>query len=255
MVILGKNNVMTLTNEDYSWKVATLVSYKMVAADVKSMVFTVDPWIQPKAGQHYDIRLTSENGYQAERAYSIASAPEDNGVVEFGVQLLSDGEVSPYLFQMTTGDQVEIKGPIGGHFIWDTEMPGPLVLIGGGSGMVPLMSMLRHRYAKGDTRETVFLISARTIDHILYREELEAHVQNDSNVEVVMTLTENQPMGWLGYDRRVDKEMLDEVLGTLLNKTPNIYICGPNAFVEAVSRSLIDLAIDPSLIRTERFGG
>ena len=242
-------------SESYDWHVATLLKSEMVAADVNALTFSVEDWIQHQAGQHYDIRLTSPDGYQAQRSYSIASAPEDMGIVEFGVQLLPDGEVSPYLYELKADDQIEIKGPIGGHFVWTVDSAGPLVLIGGGSGMVPLMSMLRHRFAHGDTRETHFLISAKTIDHVLYKDELEAHTQNDGNVAVTMTLTEQAPIGWMGYHRRVDKTMIKEVLGDVLQQQPLIYICGPTPFVEAVANVLVELKMDPTKIKTERFGG
>ncbi|NTV30855.1 oxidoreductase [candidate division WWE3 bacterium] len=240
---------------DNNWQKARLVKSKMIATDVKSLTFQVDEWIKHKAGQHYDIRLTAENGYQAQRSYSIASAPEDFGIVEFGIQLLSEGEVSPYLFTLQEDDEIEIRGPLGQHFVWETSLSGPLILIGGGSGVVPLVSMLRHRYMAGDTRKTIFLISAQSLDHVLYRDELEAYMQNDPNVEIPITLTQQKPMGWLGYERRVDKEMLQETMGDVLSQKPSIYICGPTPFVEACASGLIDLAVDPSLIKTERFGG
>ncbi|TAK57690.1 oxidoreductase, partial [Patescibacteria group bacterium] len=151
-----------------TWLIGTLVSSKMVAENVKSLTFEVPKWPGHKAGQHCDIRLTAEDGYQAQRSYSIANAPETGSTkVEFGVQILENGEVSPYLWNMTPGDKIEIKGPLGGHFVWSTEMPGPLVLIAGGSGIVPLMAMLREHVNRRENgteakRDVVLLVSART---------------------------------------------------------------------------------------------
>ncbi|HEY4510486.1 MAG TPA: FAD-binding oxidoreductase [Candidatus Paceibacterota bacterium] len=240
------------------WKVATLKESHMVAANVKSLTFTLSQWEGHMAGQHYDIRLTSPSGYQAERSYSAASAPEDEGIVEFGIQLLENGEVSPYLFELKAGEQIELRGPIGGHFIWDVKMPGPLVLIGGGSGMVPLVSMLRHHLKHREDvgqRDIVFLISARTIDHILYREELEKFSKNDSRLKIIRTLTDVQPKGWQGYSRRIDKEMLKETVGSLMGAMPMVYVCGPTPFVESVANNLLETGFNSHEIRTERFGG
>jgi ferredoxin-NADP reductase len=169
-----------------TWHIATLVESKMVASDVKSLTCDVADWVQHKPGQHYDIRLTAPDGYQAERKYSIASPPEQIGQVEFGIQLLEGGEVSPYLFQIQPGEQVEIHGPIGGYFLWDVTMPGPLLLIGGGSGMVPLMCMLRHRSRHEDPRDIVCLISARSLDKVLYYDELQALQAHDPRLRIAI---------------------------------------------------------------------
>lgn len=238
------------------WQGVTLKHAEMVASDVKGLTFEVPNWMKHQAGQHYDIRLTSEDGYQAERSYSIASSPEKEGEVEFGIQLLENGEVSPYLFQLKPGDQVEIRGPIGGHFVWGVEMDGPLVLIGGGSGMVPLMAMLRHHFNHpGDTREIIFLVSAQDIGRVLYKDELAADQNKDHNLKVVMTLTAIAPPGWDGYSRRVDQEMMEEIFGHLRGKNPRIYVCGPTPFVEVVANDLIKIGFENESIKTERFGG
>ena len=230
----------------------------MVAEDVMALTFSVDGWQQHRAGQHYDIRLTAPSGYQAERSYSVASPPEQKGVVEFGVQLLQSGEVSPYLFALKPGEQVELRGPIGGHFIWDVSMKSPLVLIGGGSGMVPLMSMIRHHLKNIDRdkeREIIFLISARTLGHVLYKEELEKIVKENPHVKIVQTLTDARPEGWNGYKRRIDAGMFKEVLGSLLLKMPCIYICGPTKFVEVAANLCVEMGENSHSIHTERFGG
>ena len=240
------------------WKVGTLKSAQMVASNVKSLIFEVPDFDVHKAGQHVNIKLNSSDGYSAERDYSIANAPEQSGTIELGVQLLEDGEVSPYLYQMQAGDKIEIRGPIGGHFVWDISMAGPLILIGGGSGMVPLMSMLRHHInnlEKDQFRKIIFLISARTEDKILYREELLNLENQDKNLKLVTALTSETPENWTGYTRRIDKEMLKEVLDQLKDQLPMIYVCGPTPFVESVANNLVHLGFNSHEIKTERFGG
>lgn len=238
-----------------SWRVATLKESHMTASDVMSLTFTVDEWEKHSSGQHYEIRLTAPDGYQAGRDYSIASAPEDQGIVEFGVQLLPGGEVSPYLFALKIGEQVEINGPLGGHFLWDVSIPGPLILIGGGSGMVPLMSMLRHHTKHDDPRDILFFVSARSLEKVLYLDEITNLTKQDPKVKLVLTLTDNPPQDWQGYARRVDKPMLEEELAPFKSQGPNIYICGPTPFVEVVASNLVELQFPPEKIKTERFGG
>jgi ferredoxin-NADP reductase len=242
------------------WLIGTLVTSKMVAENVKSLTFEVPEWPGHKSGQHCDIRLTSETGYQAQRSYSIANSPETGSKkVEFGIQLLDNGEVSPYLWNLTPGDKIEIKGPLGGHFVWSTEMPGPLVLIAGGSGIVPLMAMLRehvnHRENATEAKiNVVLLVSARTKEKIPYYEELEKCKKDFLSIKIVYTLTEKAPVDWVGFTRRVDEEILREITAGLLNKMPMTYICGPTGFVEAVANTLVEIGMNPRDIKTERFG-
>lgn len=243
-----------------TWLIGTLVSSKMVAENVKSLTFEVPKWPGHKAGQHCDIRLTAEDGYQAQRSYSIANAPETGSTkVEFGVQILENGEVSPYLWNMTPGDKIEIKGPLGGHFVWSTEMPGPLVLIAGGSGIVPLMAMLREHVNRRENgteakRDVVLLVSARTKEKIPYHDELEKYRKDFLNIKISYTLTEKVPADWKGFAKRVDTEMLREITAGLLDKMPMTYVCGPTGFVEAVANTLVEIGMNPHEIRTERFG-
>jgi ferredoxin-NADP reductase len=237
------------------WHIATLQSSHLVSKNVKALRFSVPSFPPYIPGQHVDIRLTAEDGYQAERSYSIASAPEEPGTLELGIELLPDGEVSPYLWSLVGGDQIEIRGPIGGHFIWDTTMPGPLALLGGGSGMVPLMSMLRHRMYHLDTerdRKIVALFSVRSLDHLLYYDELRTISQKDPNFTLVLTFTETVPPGWDGYRRRIDAAMLRDVFGNL--SMPLCFLCGPTKFVEVGAMELVEIGINPHEIRTERFG-
>ncbi len=239
------------------WQTVILRESHMVAENVMALSFDAPDFAQFKSGQHVDVRLTAPNGYQAERSYSLANSPETVREVELGVQLLSDGEVSPYLFQLKPGQQIELRGPVGGHFVWDISMPGPLILIGGGSGMVPLVSMLRHHNAQtvDRGRDIFFLISSRNIERVLYREELEELKKKDAAFSSAITFTDVSPTGWDGYTRRIDKEMLEECFGQFLGKMPMIFVCGPTPFVEVVSKDLLTLGFNSHEIKTERFGG
>jgi ferredoxin-NADP reductase len=218
---------------------------------VRSLVLAVEGWRGHRPGQHVDVRLTAEDGYQAERSYSIASAPEEGRLV-LTVERLDDGEVSPYLAgDLEPGGQFELRGPVGGYFVWEASQGGPLLLIGGGSGIVPLMSMARHRAARGADVPATLLASWRTIDDVIYRDELDR--LGAGGLEVVHTLTREQPDGWNGYARRVDAELLAEVAPPAAER-PQVFVCGPTAFVEAVAVALTNLGHDRILIRTERFG-
>ncbi len=236
------------------WQVGKLIKKEMAASDVTGLIFSLPRFQKAMAGQHYDIRLTAEGGYVAERSYSLASPPEEVGVAEFGVQFVENGEVSGYLRELSLGAEVEMRGPLGGHFVWCHTMPGPLVLIGGGSGMVPLMSMLRHHVRNFVPREVIFLVSAKTVDRILYREELLKYAREVAGFRFVEAITDMAPEGFGGYTRRVDLPMLKEVFGGLAYKMPMAYICGRTGFVEAVTPGLIQLGFNSHEIKTERFG-
>jgi ferredoxin-NADP reductase len=221
-------------------------------AQTMSIVLDVPAWPGHRAGQHVDIRLTAEDGYQAERSYSIASAPEDSYVV-VTVERIDDGEVSPYLTQeLRPGDVLELRGPIGGYFVWDEQLGGPLLLLGGGSGIVPLRAMLRHRLAVGSAVPARLLYSARALTEVIYRDELMRMIDEDG-VDIRFTLTRQQPSGWQGYSGRVDAHVLNEVAFPA-GDHPLVYVCGPTGFAEAVSNGLVALGHDASRIRTERFG-
>jgi ferredoxin-NADP reductase len=200
-----------------------------------------------------DVRLTAEDGYQAQRSYSIASAPEE-GMVALTVVRFADGEVSPYLVdEMRPGDVLELRGPIGGWFVWDAQEGGPLLLVAGGSGLVPLMAMLRHRHAVASHVPARLLVSARTADDVLYSGELGELAEADDGFELLATLTREAPPGWTGFTRRVDREMLAEVAWDP-DEFARTYVCGPTAFVEAAAEALVGLGHDPGLVKTERFG-
>lgn len=233
-----------------SWQQAAIERIVVQTPRVKSF-FLRTPIERHVAGQHLDVRLTAEDGYQAQRSYSIASAP-DGSRVELTVEQIDDGEASPYLTEeLRTGDQIELRGPIGGYFVWEPPAGGPLLLIAGGSGVVPLMAMTRLRVASGSDADTRLLFSSRGWDDVIYRDELEQ--LNGDGVRVVHTLTRTQPPDWTGYARRVDAAMLTE-LGPSPAERPRIYVCGPTPFVEAVAEALVDLGHQPLAIKTERFG-
>jgi ferredoxin-NADP reductase len=220
---------------------------------VRSIVLDVANWPGHRAGQHVDVRLTAEDGYQAQRSYSIASAPEDARVA-ITVELLPDGEVSSYLFgELRRGDQLELRGPIGGYFVWKASKGRPLLLVGGGSGVVPLMSMLRHREAAGDSVGARLVYSSRSWDDVIYRDELQGLSAGSNGPEVFHTLTRSQPPGWTGYARRVDGAMLSETAWPVAS-SPTAFICGPTPFVESVASALVLLGYPAASVRTERFG-
>jgi len=219
----------------------------------KSLLLYVPGWRGHLPGQHVDIRLTAEDGYQAQRSYSIAS-PSEDGLLTLTVEKVHNGEVSPYLVdELRVGDQFELRGPIGGHFVWTGATAGPISLIAGGSGIVPLMAMLRHRGRRNLRAPAVLLYSSRSLEDIIYREELDAIARQDPDVRVVNTLTRKQPEGWAGPRRRVDKAMIAQV-SFPPQQSPKTFVCGSTAFVEDVSRLLVELGHDPLAIKTERFG-
>jgi len=233
------------------WRVASVTSVVDETPHARTLVLDVDGWPGHRAGQHADVRLTAEDGYVAERSYSIASAPEEPEV-SLTIERIDDGEVSPYLAgEVRDGDQFELRGPIGGHFTWRAEQGGPLLLVGGGSGVVPLMAMLRHRAAAGSDAPVVLLVSSRTEEDILYRTELEA--LNSDGLAVHHTLTRGAPDGWEGFERRVDADMLTAV-GPPVADAPRVFVCGPTPFVEAVADLLVALGHAPAAIHAERFG-
>jgi ferredoxin-NADP reductase len=234
-----------------TWQLAELVEVVDETPRVKTIVFDVPGWPGHRGGQHVDVRLTAEDGYQAERSYSIASAP-DGTRVALTVQRLDEGEVSPYLTdELRPGDKIELRGPIGGYFVWEPSDGGPLMLVAGGSGIVPLMAMIRTRAAAGNDTETRLLYSARSQDDLIYRDELE-HLSGNG-LTVVYTLTDSQPPGWTSYARRVDAEMLAEVVPRPAEQ-PRFFSCGPTPFVEAVAEALVRLGHETASIKTERFG-
>jgi len=231
-----------------TWQTATVKSVADETDRVRTISLSVPDWAGHRAGQHLDVRLTAEDGYRAERSYSIASAPGEP--VAITVERLDDGEVSPYLTQdVQPGDEIEIRGPIGGYFVWDGGAV-PLLLLAGGSGVVPLRAMLRHRARAGSSVPVRLLYSVRSLPDVIYRSELSAE---PDGVQVIYTLTRQQPPGWTGYARRVDAAMIGEIAWPVA-QAPLAYICGPTNFVEAVAADLVALGYPPQRVKTERFG-
>jgi ferredoxin-NADP reductase len=230
-----------------TWLAAEVAAFKEETASVRTLVLDVDGWGDHRAGQHLDVRLTAEDGYQAERSYSIASAPGEPPAIT--VERLEDGEVSPYLVdEVRDGDVFEVRGPIGGYFVWDGDEPEPALLVAGGSGIVPLAAMARQRARVGSDAPMRLLYSSRSWEEVIYRDELET-----LGVEVAYTLTREQPPGWKGYARRIDDQLLGEVMFPVA-ESPRVYVCGSTHFVDAAADGLVRLGYDPSWIRTERFG-
>jgi len=234
-----------------TWQVATVTAVRPETASVRTIEFDIPHWAGHEAGQHVDIRLTADDGYVAERSYSIASAPGEP--LELTVERLDDGEVSPYLTEeLRAGDEIELRGPIGGYFVWDGDDAGtPLLLVAGGSGVVPFRSMLRHRARIGSTVPLRLLYSARSLPDVIYRTELDMPCDG---AEVVYTLTRNQPPGWAGHSGRIDAELLTEVAWPGDHRAL-AYVCGPTAFVEIVAGELVSLGYPPDRVKTERYGG
>jgi ferredoxin-NADP reductase len=232
-----------------SWRVVSIAEIRSETPQAKTLVMDVPGWPGHAAGQHVDIRLTAEDGYQAQRSYSIASPP-DASALELTIERIGDGEVSPYLTdEARVGDEFELRGPIGGYFVWDGSDPRPVLLVAGGSGLVPLMAMIRHHQAIGSRAEMRLLLSARTIDDVLYRDELGGL---SAPVAVTTTLTRGEPPpGWTGFTRRIDREMLDAV-GAAVDGP--VYVCGPTPFVEEAARLLVEMGREPADVFTERFG-
>jgi ferredoxin-NADP reductase len=234
-----------------AWQIGEVVETHPATPRTKSLFLDVPGWEGHKAGQHVDIRLTAEDGYQAQRSYSIASAPEDNRV-ELVVERLDDGEVSPYLTdELRPGDKLELRGPIGGWFAWEAKDGGPLFLVAGGSGIAPLMAMIRHRAAAGSDASCHLLYSSRSREETIFAEELDQLAASDGSLQVFHTLTRSQPPDWTGYARRIDRVMLAEVSP---EENPLAFVCGPTPLVESVATELVGLGHDARRIKTERFG-
>lgn len=240
-----------------AWRLATISGIRPETPTVRSFTLSIPEWGGHRAGQHVDLRLTAADGYSVERSYSIASEPERTREIELTVERIEDGEVSAFLHDVVVpGDRIEVRGPIGGYFVW--EAGGPmgdegLFLVAGGSGVVPLMAMLRHRARVGARNPTRLLFSSRHLEDVIYRDELDALVAADDGLDVVHTLTRSQPAGWTGYGRRIDDAMIGEVLAPLGARARS-FICGPTALVEVAATALVRLGLPGDRIRTERFG-
>jgi ferredoxin-NADP reductase len=235
------------------WQLGEVAELVQETPRVASLLLHVPGWMGHLAGQHVDVRLTADDGYQAQRSYSIASAPEDERLA-ITVERLDDGEVSPYLVgEVRKGDKVELRGPIGGYFVWRGDDARPVLLVAGGSGVVPLMAMIRHRAANHLKIPTRLLYSSRSDEDIIYKAELQRLASAGDGLTVAHTLTRTQPAAWRGYSRRIDGGMLAEVAWPK-EKAPIVYVCGPTPMVESVASLLVDMGYDPASVKTERFG-
>jgi ferredoxin-NADP reductase len=244
---------LSLPRAPIVWRELSVLDVIEESAHAKTILLEKGGWPGHLAGQHVDVRLTAEDGYQAERSYSIASAPEDPRLA-LTVERIDDGEVSPYLAgELRAGDRLELRGPIGGYFTWRVEDGGPLLLVAGGSGIVPLMAMLRHRADRHASIDARLLASSRSWDDLLYRDELVKMSAQDEDLSIHYTLTRATPPGWTGFDRRVDEDMLTEI-GPRVSEQPRIFVCGPTAFVESVADALVAIGHPPLSIHAERFG-
>jgi len=222
------------------WQVATVSAIEVETPRVKSFRLGLPMWMPHLPGQHYDVRLTAPDGYTAQRSYSIASSPLDRGEIELTIDRLDDGEVSPYFHDVVVeGDQVEVRGPFASYFVWRGE--SPVVLVGGGSGVVPLMAMLRHRRRLEPAVPMRLVYSVRTADEVIYADEL--------GDETDLTFTREPPAGWAGHEGRIDASMFAD-----LDPAATAFVCGSNGFVEAATRLLVEAGADPARVRTERFG-
>jgi ferredoxin-NADP reductase len=239
--------------ERLSWRLAEVAATTPETARFTSLDLDVPGWPGHLPGQHLDVRLTAEDGYQAQRSYSIASAP-DGARLSIAVERIDDGEVSPYLAgELRPGDLLEVRGPIGGYFVWEPSLGGPLWLIAGGSGVAPLLAMVRHRAATSSRVPARLLYSSRSAEDVLAGDELERLERADGAFTVAHTLTRAQPPGWTGFRRRIDVAMLEEV-GWPPRDAPLVYVCGPTRLVESVADALVELGHEPARVRTERFG-
>jgi ferredoxin-NADP reductase len=239
-----------------SWQEAKIERVERQTARVKSFFLRPQNWRPLRAGQYLDVRLTAPDGYQAQRSYSVASAPKLEGMYELIVERLEDGEVSPFLHDVAeVGDAIDIRGPFGGHFVWDPEDGGPLLLVGGGSGLAPLMSILRHRATVGGKVPVVLLYAARTWDDVIFREELIARDATEAEFTLLLSLSRDSARRPQDAGRRIDAPLLKVALARIGAAPRRIFVCGSNPFVETVTGYLQDLVPSPETIRTERFGG
>lgn len=240
--------------ERLTWQFGEVIAIRKENVRTRSLILSVPQWQGHQAGQHVDIRLTADDGYQAERSYSIASPPEEKQQLILTVERLADGEVSPYLVDdVRVGDKVEFRGPIGGYFVWNVKMKGPLLLLAGGSGIVPLMAMIRHSLAAETRVPTRLFVSSRSYEEIIYRDELDGVSKQEKNITIYHSLTRTQPPGWTGYSRRIDVNLLRELIWPV-QEHPLAFVCGPTQFVETTASGLLTLGYEASRIKTERFG-
>lgn len=262
MAIHGSNSDIPVTETKQSpippairWQKVTISKIIKQTPTVTSFLFTLSEPFSFRAGQHVEVRLTAPNGYRAQRAYSIASAPEDRSNIELAIERLETGEVSPFFHEVAqVGDEIELRGPIGGHFIWETADGGPILLAGAGSGVAPLMSMIRHHANERSEVPMLLLLSARSWEDVIFRDELLELEKKNTAFKLVLTITREVPKREGDYDRRIDTPMTGEVLKRLQSPVKRAFVCGSNPFVTVASEALIGAGVEPGSIRTERYG-
>lgn len=238
------------------WQTGTIEKIIMQTPDIKSFFLKLSDPFAYIAGQHVDIRLTAPDGYVAMRSYSIGSSPDGSDVIELAIELLSDGEVSPYFHEVAAvGDEIELRGPLGGHFLWPEQANGPVLLIGAGSGLVPLMSMARYRRNMAQTVPTALILSSRTQDDVLFAKELYEIDEADPRFHLALAITREQPVRDTDFGRRIDPEMVKEVINRIGDIPAHVFICGSNGFVNIASDGALAGGIDSSVVKTERYGG
>ena len=237
------------------WRVATVTAVKIASNRVKLFTLELPSSGNFKAGQHYDVRLTAPDGYQAQRSYSLASSPGDTNLIEIAIELIDDGEVSSYFHDsVEPGEMIEIRGPIGGHFTWEPSHTKSSIFVAAGSGIAPIISMLRHRFTVKNNAPVLLLFSVRTEDDILYREELERMADNDPSFHMVTTITRGTSKDWIGNTGRIDRDMIDSELVDTGVTPESAYVCGGSGFVESIANTLLDIGLDFKQIHIERFG-
>jgi ferredoxin-NADP reductase len=237
-----------------NWQLATVTALHPETPRVKTISLNVPSWSGHRAGQHVDIRLTAQDGYQAERSYSIASPPTGQSMIELTIERVTDGEVSPFLSdELMLGDTFEVRGPIGGYFVWDAAASDPMLLIAGGSGVVPLMAMVRQRAEVASRAPCTLLYSSRTPEDVIYAAELDQLAARDDGFRLVQTFTRVQPTSWTGYARRIDSAMIADVLGQT-GRMAQSFVCGPTPLVESAAEALVGLGLSAGQVKTERFG-
>jgi ferredoxin-NADP reductase len=261
MAIPGANNDTRMTDQAEEpsyithWQTATVVEIVTQTLRIKSFFLMPVERFAFRPGQHVDLRLTAPDGYRAIRSYSIASAPEDISRIELAIERLDGGEVSPFFHDVVAaGDEIELRGPLGGHFIWPDGDSGPLLLIGGGSGVVPLVAMIRHRMATADNTLVVLLLSARTWDEIPFRDELLSLHSRQSGFSLVLTVTRESPHRPGDYGRRIDVPMIADVLSMLPSKPQWVFVCGSNAFANVGADAVTLSGVPAASVKVERYG-
>ena len=261
MAIRGASSVSPVidtpaTTARLRWQTATIAAVVPRTPRIKSYMLSLAEPFAFRAGQHVDVRLTAPDGYQAQRSYSIASAPGSDGMIELAVERLDDGEVSPFFHDVAmVGDEIELRGPIGGHFVWTAQQGGPVLLIGGGSGVVPLMSMVRHRHAAESVVPMLLLFSARTWDDVVWRDELLSLANARDGFDLALTLTRDTATRAVDFSRRIDPAIVAEVLMRLPEAPRQVFVCGSHRFVESATQGAIAAGVNRRSIATERFGG